>query len=36
MPRIVKNIPMMDLVSHLIETVDSPVHVGMLQIYKPV
>lgn len=35
MPRIVKNIPIMDLISYLIESVDSPVHVGMLQIYKP-
>ena len=36
MPRIVKNIPIMDLMSYLIESVDSPIHVGMLQIYKPV
>jgi diacylglycerol O-acyltransferase len=35
MPRIVKNIPIMDLISYLIESVDSPTHVGMLQIYKP-
>ena len=36
MPRIVKNIPLMDLMAYLIESVDTPVHVGMLQIYKPV
>ena len=36
MSRIVKNIPLMDLVSYLIESVDSPTHVGMLQIFKPV
>ena len=35
MPRIVKNIPIMDLMSYLIESVDSPIHVGMLQVYKP-
>jgi diacylglycerol O-acyltransferase len=35
MPRIVKNIPIMDLMSFLIESVDSPTHVGMLQIFKP-
>jgi diacylglycerol O-acyltransferase len=35
MPRIVKNIPLMDLMSFLIESVDSPVHVGSLQIFKP-
>ena len=36
MPQIVKNIPMMDLMAYLIESVDSPTHVGMLQIFKPV
>jgi diacylglycerol O-acyltransferase / wax synthase len=35
MPRIVKNIPLMDLMSYLIESVDSPTHVGMLQVFKP-
>ncbi|MFT6955987.1 MAG: diacylglycerol O-acyltransferase [Halieaceae bacterium] len=35
MPRIVKNIPMMDLMAYLIESVDSPTHVGILQIFKP-
>lgn len=34
MPRIVKNIPLMDLMAYLIESVDSPTHVGMLQIFK--
>ncbi|MFT5484091.1 MAG: diacylglycerol O-acyltransferase, partial [Halieaceae bacterium] len=36
MPRIVKNIPMMDLMAFLIESVDSPTHVGMLQVFDPV
>ena len=36
MPSIVKNIPLMDLAAYLIESVDSPTHVGMLQIYQPV
>ena len=36
MARLVKNIPLMDLMSYLIESVDSPVHVGMLQIFQPV
>lgn len=36
MPRIVKNIPMMDLMAYLIESVDSPTHVGMLQVFQPV
>ena len=35
MPRIVKNIPMMDLMAYFIESVDSPTHVGTLQIFKP-
>ena len=35
MSRIVKNIPMMDLMAYLIESVDSPTHVGMLQVFKP-
>ena len=35
MPRIVKNIPMMDLMAYLIESMDSPTHVGSLQIFKP-
>lgn len=32
--RIVKNIPTMDLMSFLLETTDSPKHVGGLQIYQ--
>jgi diacylglycerol O-acyltransferase len=36
MPRIVKNIPLMDLAAYLIESVDSPTHVGMLQVFQPV
>ena len=36
MPQIVKNIPPMDLMSFLIESVDSPTHVGMLQVFEPV
>jgi diacylglycerol O-acyltransferase len=36
MPRIVKNIPLLDLVAYLIESVDAPTHVGMLQVYQPV
>ena len=36
MHRTVKNIPLMDLMSYLIESVDSPTHVGILQIFKPV
>ncbi|MFT4826341.1 MAG: diacylglycerol O-acyltransferase [Halioglobus sp.] len=36
MSRIVKNIPIMDLMSYLLESVDSPTHVGFLQIFKPV
>ncbi|MFK8050622.1 MAG: wax ester/triacylglycerol synthase family O-acyltransferase [Halioglobus sp.] len=35
MPRIVKNIPIMDLMSYLLESVDSPTHVGFLQVFKP-
>jgi diacylglycerol O-acyltransferase len=35
MPKIVKNIPIMDLLAYLIETVDSPTHVGTLQIFEP-
>lgn len=35
-PNIVKSIPLMDLAAYLIESVDSPTHVGMLQIYQPV
>ena len=33
---IVKNIPLMDLISYLIESVDSPTHVGILQVFEPV
>lgn len=36
MPNIVKNIPLMDLMAYLIESVDTPTHVGTLQIFKPV
>ncbi|MGI9286273.1 MAG: wax ester/triacylglycerol synthase family O-acyltransferase [Pseudomonadales bacterium] len=36
MARIVKNIPLMDLMSFLLESVESPKHVGALQIYEPV
>ncbi len=36
MPRIVKNIPIMDLASFLMETPDTPVSVGTVQILKPV
>ena len=36
MPRIVKNIPPMDLMAYLIESTDAPTHVGMLQIFEPV
>lgn len=36
MPRIVKNIPIMDLASFLMETPDAPVAVGVVQILKPV
>ncbi|MCZ6831534.1 MAG: wax ester/triacylglycerol synthase family O-acyltransferase [Gammaproteobacteria bacterium] len=36
MKRIVKNIPLMDLMSYLIESVDAPTHVGILQIFEPV
>jgi diacylglycerol O-acyltransferase len=35
MPRIIKNIPLMDLISYLIESVDAPTHVGILQIFEP-
>lgn len=35
MHRIVKNIPLMDLMSYLIESADSPTHVGVLQIFEP-
>lgn len=35
MPRIVKNIPIMDLMAYLLESVDSPTHVGFLQVFKP-
>lgn len=36
MTKIVKNIPLMDLMSYLIESVDSPTHVGMVQVFEPV
>lgn len=36
MPRIVKNIPIMDLASFLMETPDTPVNIGSVQILKPV
>lgn len=36
MPSIVKNIPLMDLMAYLIESVDAPTHVGVLQIFEPV
>lgn len=32
--KIVKNIPLMDLASFLLETVDSPKHIGSLQIFQ--
>lgn len=36
MPRTVKNIPPLDLASYLLETPDTPTHIGSLQIYAPV
>jgi len=36
MPRVLKNIPLLDLVSFLIETPQTPMHVGVLQVFEPV
>ena len=36
MPRIIKNIPIMDLASFLMETPDTPVSIGSVQILQPV
>lgn len=36
MAKIVKNIPLLDLAAFLLESVESPKHVGALQIFEPV
>ncbi len=36
MTKIVKNIPLLDLAAFLLESVESPKHVGALQIFEPV
>jgi diacylglycerol O-acyltransferase len=36
MPQPVRDIPLLDLISFLIETPDSPTHVGVLQLFAPV
>lgn len=36
MPRTVKTIPLLDLASYLLETPETPTHIGSLQIYQPV
>ncbi len=36
MAKIIKNIPLLDLAAFVLETVESPKHVGALQIFEPV